>query len=354
MLEVLQSIPGDSIEACITDPPYDIGFMSKQWDRTRIAFDPDTWRALFRVLKPGAHALIFGGTRTYHRITCAVEDAGFEIRDCIMWLYGSGFPKSLDVGKAIDKSLNAEREISGISDRYCEGRKTAIWGNDETAKYNTAPSTDLAKHWNGWGTALKPAYEIVIIAQKPLDLSGHCDILAQKIGRAICQLSFHVKDAENNFPSNLKEFVVASNSALWPVVQKCNSLADLFVLMDTLQSESAVPLSLNIGLSWLHILAEVSNPKNTFTTETTLNLTTELKTLNCLLSEITPEHIIQAARWRLGIESNASIVESILSAAKTKLNYTLMHSVSDPAISKVAGKELHPNYEPDHPSPQAA
>jgi site-specific DNA-methyltransferase (adenine-specific) len=92
-LEVLKNLEQDSIDACITDPPYDLKFMNKKWDNTGIAFNPETWHRVLRVLKPGAHLLSFGGSRTYHRMACAVEDAGFEIRDQIMWLYGSGFPK---------------------------------------------------------------------------------------------------------------------------------------------------------------------------------------------------------------------------------------------------------------------
>jgi DNA modification methylase len=191
MREILCIIPDNSIEACITDPPYDIGFMSKQWDQTRIAFDPATWRALFRVLKPGGHALIFGGTRTYHRITCAVEDAGFEIRDCIMWLYGSGFPKSLDVGKAIDKAAGAEREIIGHRGGRYNSLGTDIRGGKLIGGKPavmpdlgniTAPATDKAQEWNGWGTALKPAYEPIILARKPLSGTVANNVITHGVG----------------------------------------------------------------------------------------------------------------------------------------------------------------------------
>ena len=102
-LEVLAGLPENSVDTCITDPPYELGFMGKKWDSSGIAFQPETWQAVFRVLKPGAILLAFGGTRTYHRIACAIEDAGFEIRDTIAWVYGSGFPKSYDISKGIDK-----------------------------------------------------------------------------------------------------------------------------------------------------------------------------------------------------------------------------------------------------------
>jgi site-specific DNA-methyltransferase (adenine-specific) len=108
--EVLARIPTASIDAIVTDPPYELGFMGKTWDSTGIAYDIDLWRECLRVLKPGGHLLSFGGTRTYHRMTCAVEDAGFEIRDSIHWLNGNGFPKSLDVSKAIDKGQGENRQ----------------------------------------------------------------------------------------------------------------------------------------------------------------------------------------------------------------------------------------------------
>lgn len=103
-LEVMKSkIPDNSVDCVVTDPPYELGFMGKSWDKSGIAYNVDVWKETLRVLKPGGHLLAFGGSRTYHRMACAIEDAGFEIRDQIMWLYGSGFPKSLNIGKAMDK-----------------------------------------------------------------------------------------------------------------------------------------------------------------------------------------------------------------------------------------------------------
>src|SRR5574344_1840514 len=113
-IEKLKELDDCFVEAIITDPPYELGFMNKKWDNTGIAYNVDLWKECLRVLKPGGHLLAFGGTRTYHRMACAIEDAGFEIRDCIQWLYGSGFPKSHDISKAIDKKLGAEREAVGV------------------------------------------------------------------------------------------------------------------------------------------------------------------------------------------------------------------------------------------------
>jgi site-specific DNA-methyltransferase (adenine-specific) len=173
--DVLPTLEASSFDACLCDPPYGLtankkggsgvaslnerspagrsrigtggGFMGNKWDAG--VPGPETWAAVYRVLKPGAFLLAFGGTRTHHRLMCAIEDAGFEIRDMLMWLYGSGFPKSLDISKAIDKKAGAKREVTG----------PRVYGD----------GTDAAKLWDGYGTALKPAYEPIIVAMKPCE-----------------------------------------------------------------------------------------------------------------------------------------------------------------------------------------
>jgi len=162
----LAMMPDNSVDAVVTDPPYGLSFMGKKWD-----YDVPSeaiWRECLRVLKPGGHLLAFAGTRTQHRMAVRIEDAGFEIRDMIAWVYGSGFPKSLDVSKAIDKAAGVEREVIGVAGKSGSVRNSMA-GDFAGGEYMaTAPATDAARQWQGWGTALKPALEPITVARKPL------------------------------------------------------------------------------------------------------------------------------------------------------------------------------------------
>jgi DNA modification methylase len=263
MLDMLEVIEPNTIDSVVCDPPYELNFMGKGWDNSGIAFQPDTWKKCYEVLKPGGYLLAFGGSRTFHRIACAIEDAGFEIRDTIMWIYGSGFPKSMDISKQIDKrpnrsyenlnlfgkKLKEQRELKGYSKNdidkmmgtntayaWWEGRNylgefkiqlpdkdnykklkeileltddmdfifeeverevigtkkgVGCFTNDEHytvggTKANdydiTIPSTDLAKQWQGWGTALKPSFEPIIVARKPFKGSLVDNIIENGVG----------------------------------------------------------------------------------------------------------------------------------------------------------------------------
>jgi DNA modification methylase len=166
-LDTLKTLADASIDSIVTDPPYELGFMGKAWDASGIAYQVQLWAECLRVLKPGGYLLAFGGTRTYHRMAVAIEDAGFEIRDSIHWTYGSGFPKSLNVSKAIDKAAKAERT------RHQRPAFGGTFSDDGGTTYGTVlsntPITKAAKKWDGWGTALKPSHEPIVVARKPLD-----------------------------------------------------------------------------------------------------------------------------------------------------------------------------------------
>jgi len=208
-LTLLRGMADASVDSIVTDPPYELtsarpgsrseatrgkvtgGFMGLTWDSTGVAHKVELWQECLRVLKPGGYLLAFGGTRTFHRLAVAIEDAGFELRDTIgmphasgewgdcpwlmAWAFGSGFPKSLDVSKAIDKAAGAEREVVGRT-QYSGGHvqnsteSMGYGGCDPTADQRTltAPATDTARQWQGWGTALKPAWEPIVLARKPL------------------------------------------------------------------------------------------------------------------------------------------------------------------------------------------
>jgi len=167
-LDVLPTLAGNSVDSIVCDPPYELGFMGKTWDNSGIAYSVELWQQCLRVLKPGGHLLAFGGTRTWHRLAVAIEDAGFEIRDNIAWLYGSGFPKSHNISKAIDKMQGVKFEAKpasgvGFMNSNDDGYNTTL--NQLT---RIGESTDEAKEWDGWGTALKPAHEPIVVARKPV------------------------------------------------------------------------------------------------------------------------------------------------------------------------------------------
>jgi DNA modification methylase len=194
--DVLRALPDNSVDSIVTDPPYELGFMGKKWDNSGIAYDVTVWEECLRVLKPGGHVLAFGGSRTWHRLAVAVEDAGFELRDSIAWIYGSGFPKSLDVSKAIEakivtgSSSPKGQRIAAMGDDY---KETPLAGspdygvrgnfsNKDTGNPGMTITTSEAKTWQGWGTALKPAFEPVVVGRKPLVGTVAENVLAWGVG----------------------------------------------------------------------------------------------------------------------------------------------------------------------------
>ncbi len=165
-VEILRSFPDNSIDSIVCDPPYGIGFMGKDWDHS---VPTEEWaRECFRVLKHGGHIVAFGATRAIHRMVCALEDEGFEIRDMINWLYFSGFPKSMDISKQIDKMKGVEREVLGSKTNWGEASQSTP--NCANGSWDiTKPATEEAQYWEGWGTALKPAQEPAILCRKPIE-----------------------------------------------------------------------------------------------------------------------------------------------------------------------------------------
>ena len=191
---------GIQVDSVVTDPPYELGFMGKSWDSTGIAFQKETWELALQLLKPGGHLLAFGGSRTYHRMAVAIEDAGFEIRDQIMWLYGSGFPKSLNIGKAVDKKLGNKRETIKNNQTYADMRS----GNYKNSTGKERLSANITKgnsEYEGWGTALKPAHEPVVMARKPLEGTVAENVLKHGTGGInieACRIEGGERDAREN------------------------------------------------------------------------------------------------------------------------------------------------------------
>jgi site-specific DNA-methyltransferase (adenine-specific) len=183
-LEKLKELPDNSVDSIVTDPPYNLttggekGFMGQKWDGSGITFNPDLWKECLRVLKPGGHLLSACGTRTYHRMAMAIETAGFEIRDVICWLYGSGFPKNYNIGKGVEAKLtigsanwNEFRNLEGEATGFT---KTNVEQGNMPKEYEPGRQFDLepteeGKKWNGWGSALKPSVELWTLARKPLE-----------------------------------------------------------------------------------------------------------------------------------------------------------------------------------------
>ena len=184
-LNVLKMMIEDEVfvDSIVTDPPYELGFMGRSWDSTGIAFQKETWELCFKVLKPGGHLLAFSGSRTYHRMAVAIEDAGFEIRDQVMWLYGSGFPKSMNVGKALDKKLGNERESFGTKLKKAGDMRGGNYVKGGDYKSIEIEITKGNTEWEGWGTALKPAHEPLVLARKPLSEKSVVDnVLKHRTG----------------------------------------------------------------------------------------------------------------------------------------------------------------------------
>lgn len=204
MLDMLEVIEPNSIDAILTDPPYELNFMNKGWDNSGIAFQKETWQKCYEVLKPGGHLLAFGGSRTFWKIAAAINEAGFEIRDTIMWLYGSGMPKSMNIGLAIDKRNGVDNRTGNIR---TDGKATLgdiyEWANGrpDTKEYEERKAQN---EWDGWGTCLKPAYEPILVCRKPVEDSIVDNVIKYGVGginiddcRVETQDDLYIKPCEN-------------------------------------------------------------------------------------------------------------------------------------------------------------
>ena len=359
-------LPDNSVDAIVCDPPYGLSFMGKKWDYDVPGVD--IWAECLRVLKPGGHLLAFAGTRTQHRMAVRIEDAGFEIRDMIAWVYGSGFPKSLDVSKAIDKAAGAEREVLGTVDprgafdgrerksaaintnwRGAEGRDDV---RDLSKKDVTAPATEAARQWQGWGTALKPALETVTFASKPYTDKQVLAIIQSNLFRLEARLWLlsSANAAGKSSTSNQSEYGAACAIAQWNADEITSTRADLCGQMGTPLFALATTTSLNIVSSWRRTLDESLSDGSTSTIETKSSTTIDWRTLKFSVSQITPASIIQACSLPGGFSANASTAESHFNASLLLLQSILTLSVTEPVISLAQhehqGAGVTPNLDP--------
>lgn len=393
--DVMAEMDANSVDAIVTDPPYGLSFMGKDWDtfeagdiamrrnpqmdavntgmsrqggrqrysdayQKRQARDMRNYQEwctgwateALRVAKPGAHLLAFGGTRTFHRLACAIEDAGWEIRDTVMWVYGQGFPKSLDVSKAIDKAAGAERTEMEWRDRYHDGatrQAQAVgsarisFGCEANGNGVTLPATPAAKQWQGWGTALKPAVENIIVARKPVADGAALSIIVGNLLRLEAQLwlLLHVNTADGSSGSSQNGFEEAFATAQWTVDELLSTRDALCAQTDMSLFESVTNTSLNTVSSWRSIWGEALRHGNTFTIEAATSPIIGLRTLSYSVSALTPQAIIWAAMIQPGSWWSVLPAASVLNVAAMKLSATLERFAVENAIEQ--GHIPHPD-----------
>lgn len=398
---ILPTFPDDSFDSIVTDPPYELGFMGKGWDSSGVAYDVERWRECLRVLKPGGYVVAFGGSRTWHRVAAAIEDAGFEIRDSIAWLYGSGFPKSLDVAKAIDSrkdwsslerlqaKVREARTALGISQSEAARRvgmigegetlggggfmwfetgmrvptreqypklKAALGLDDECdeafeaaerevvgqhrsgitrgasgaggggeGREITASISDAAKAWEGWGTALKPAHEPVVVARKPRGMSGVWDSMGSQLDALEAWCRQHVNDAAKSsaptpHASNAAKTGSAPEHAATPHEgEAANATATgaaggSSAQTDTSASAWTVETFSNTVTSWRACWAELSEAMSTSTTSTAISRTIDLRTLSSSMSSLTQSVTAQSTPDPDSWSSLATAVDNLFAA----------------------------------------
>lgn len=324
--------------------------MSSLWDGTGVETDTRLWRECLRVLKPGGHCLAFGSPRTWHNLQTAIEDAGFEVRDSIAWIYGSGFPKSLDVSKAIDKAAGAERAVVGS--RTLTGTAASssahvgnLAGGSGVGAVKvvdvTAPATPDAKQWQGWGTALKPAWESVVHAVKPVGVTdrigSHLDLLEDA-----CKPSASgAARSSRPTPAGSREAMTATahESAVTPRaaapvrLMETGAAGGSSDLTGMSPSEWETTTCSNIVTSWKRCLAALSEPMSMSTTSTATAPTIDLTTLWSSLSQITEPSTLLSETSPDGLSSLARIVDDLFGAALLNWRATRMLTATEPATS---------------------
>ena len=379
-IDLLKNFPDNYFDAVVTDPPYGLGkepdaaevmkdwvehgyhevkgsgFMGKEWD----AFVPQPlfWKEVFRVLKHGGNVLAFYGTRTFDWGVMSMRFAGFEVRDCIQWIYGSGFPKSHNIGKSVYKFNGNEPKQIGknITDGFLGSKKSrCLKCNKPFFSGNPCkcPKQKYDNDWEGWGSALKPAHEDLVLARKPFQFSSDFVYLYENIvinlKLQICQSKLFVKDAKEIFTLSQKELKGEGlDFAQWSVEKPFNIREDLLVMMDMLQLElKEGNMILSIVLSWLNILADLWNVANTYITETESNTITELRILNSLEWENIFQNITLLKDKKIdGLSACVLTAESLFNVLNLKLNDILTHSAKENATSKEKEKGFVPNSEP--------
>ncbi len=366
--EILAGLPDESVSAVVTDPPYGLAFMGKRWDYD--VPNVEVWQECLRILKPGGHLLAFAGTRTQHRMAVRIEDAGFEIRDMIAWVYGSGFPKSLDVSKAIEtkittggssmrqlrqRAMGADYEPHRLAGTGAFGAgRGGGFGADESRDRSKDKEITIpeAKQWQGWGTALKPSQETITWARKPLTADGERDTIAANLIRLETKiwLLWNALRADASSASSQSEYGEALSIAQWNAGNVTSTQGVLCEEMGTSQYAWALSTCWNIVQSWRRRWAGVWSHGNTSIISTVASQIIDLKTLSCCLLQITPENMLRAVSQAGGLKSTADTVVRFAYDYFAYCEGILTLSATESAIAKgvaqFQGEAVKPNLSP--------
>ena len=370
-IETMKAMPPESVDAIVCDPPYGLsnttpaqvadtitkwaggdrghvptgrGFMGKSWD----AFvpPPAVWDECMRVLKPGGHMVVFAGSRTHDLMGLSIRLAGFEMRDSLAWLYGSGFPKSHDVGKAIDKLAGAEREVALVPTKPGNALNPGGIGGEGRGGWRdeSAPATPEAVQWDGWGTALKPGHEPVVVARKPHAISGILDGIGSELARLEDECRPSVNGAAKSSaptPAASPEVrtATAPESAATPHegeqarTTPTGAAAGSSAATDTSAFESEGETCWSTVTSWRACWAELCELTSTSITSTASSLTTDLRTLWSSIASLTATSTPGSPTSVLTSPSTASAVDSLFAATVLRLRATLALSAPESATA---------------------